>query len=69
MRKLIWDYGEDVSVILVVVIVVVLGCLLAAYFIVALRFWRMVDLFYNSLSVAIALAILAMLILILWRSR
>jgi hypothetical protein len=27
------------------------------------------DLFYNSLPVVIALAVLAMLILILWRSR
>jgi hypothetical protein len=69
VHKLVWHYGEDVSVILVVVIVVVLGCLLAAFFIVALRFWRMMDLFYNSLPVAIALAILAILILILWRSR
>jgi len=57
------------SVILVVISVVLLGCVLAAYFIVALRFWRLMDLFYNSLPVAIALAIVAMLILILWRSR
>jgi hypothetical protein len=69
MRKLVWDYGQDVSVVLVIVIVVVLGCLLAAFFTVALRFWRIMDLFYNSLPVAIALAILAMLVLILWRSR
>ena len=62
----LWDY-ENILIVLVVVTAVGLAYLLAAYFVVALRFWRLMDLFYNSLPVAIALAVLAMLILILWR--
>ena len=64
----LWDY-ENILIVLVVVTAVGLAYLLAAYFVVALRFWRLMDLFYNSLPVAIALAVLAMLILILWRLR